>query len=92
MIVKITRQYVVDGFVSEIHECDMFRFTDPSKRNEDETLKRVGAKNYSAVLFKGDKEIEIKFMPNDSIYVMEKGKTVDTYYIPAPPQGTCSPK
>jgi hypothetical protein len=93
MIVKINRQYVVDGFVSEMHECDMFRFIDPSKKSKDVGSPDSGeVKVYSAVFFKGENQTEFKFMPGDTIYVMEKGKTVDTFFIPNPPQECCSPK
>lgn len=93
MIVKIIRQYVVDGRVSELHECDMFRFTDPEGGKHSEELKPQGEiKVYVGSLYKGDKITELTFMSGDSIYVMEDGKTVDSWFIPEASHGSRSTK
>ena len=95
MIVKINRQYVVDGYMSELHECDKFTFIDPNLSIKAKAEVGLESKRfvYRGIMCKGGDIItEIEFVAGDSIYVMENGQTIDKFYIPSPPQGECSPK
>lgn len=88
MIVKVLRHYIVDGFMSELHECDTFRYIAPEEGNSSSKGPNQKELKYKVSLSKKSDITELEVFAGDTIYVMENGRTVDTFYVPTPAQGS----